>query len=1391
MVIARPPRGTRVVEEITNIDRSNTVNKDKAEDEKPIEVKEDALNLRARRRSTAVTRGKSKNDMAPTVLAKRQDTVMGAFPPKPVPPCIILGDRASSVVSASSHTGQDKEEVAPKTRTSARVRQKEANTIVPKAAAPVAQSSASPCAIPTLPTPSSSKADTTNSSKPANNRRRVVQPDPGLAELPKTSSAKALSHPVKRVSRSHSKRSTSPSVTPQTECETPTHALRSSKGQACYSSIPFPLADWDLDSITSGPMTKADVKDDKLMAVCAALDIFGNRALTAQEIGDTCVNRGWIRPSPALPPASIVQSAIRAYQRRCAAHQPERNCLVRKHILAGYAMESRLIPALHPSAAADGCRRKGMVYFLEGTVGEKTWANPFDDLPEESGESSLTTIKPGQSSQVKRTTSVKKGSERAKSISAPLATRESLERSAGDDSGKALKIKIKLGGMISNEVEAGRMTNDFKNISPKLETQEKLPVNVNMEVDSVPNLTPSPYYQSSESDSSDDSDNEVVQSAPTNIRDFARSFFVDTPLSASSSRRPSLGEASGPLPPLHLFPSNALESNFDDMDDYVPALSPYASQHASPSEDEDEIATSFMDIPPSTLSGIGLAATGKHVGFTTFDYRNLQMAEDQESNAYYSEVDTPATTPRDEPDHDMEDKQDNLCETFDEFVEADVDEDLQNAVEVLGRYLPVGTAEGNPLSPLKQASSPLSSGQQPDVAESATSGQHLAVRKPRRKSSVGARDFLKLSLTVPLCPDPGLLRSPISTNSRPGPIAQSYKDGDRTTVSPSTSHHSTGKDPMGLTEFDLLSELDKQAFLGDAESACVCNSESKDGSIDMDIDQEASPRRRNADDHQDNAMEDRVNTAWTPLLGPESVGLDEFETVWGYVNTSTFRPAGKDVRRRLDPDGHSICSNQSDHSARSIREGWGSIGVGSTTKDGQAKKARFAHAILQRNGSFSLGQPSLPLVPAQSPSRLTNATKLEVDEEAIGMEDVADAVLSAWADGETILEDEMMVDSFIDYGSSHEEEGYIATANEGLSTTDSLSLGVSPSSLSMFPACSISETRKQIPTASSSEVSSACDGMTAVNVTPLVSPARADNHVELRPVEIKTPITAPIVMSSATVPATKQPTPITVNPAPISIPTRLPSKLPAPPRPTASYTKPPGHFSRVIPDKIELSSTKTLNPPISAVIIDGISMFSVTWKSQAIYRRIDSDYINFSAFLRAVGCPTMTEVNMSCKSMATSVDVHGAVFPEVDGVWLPLDIASIEADKVDIPDELKDVLFRPDLACFFPPDLLRLKNVLREKGREMANRGGIVSGRLFGIPFICMKESSKVINKAKTVPPTKVIPVTPCKRPDESTKNKVDGPPTKRRKSLAAPLTNPAPARRSARTHTATKKNDF
>lgn len=98
-------------------------------------------------------------------------------------------------------------------------------------------------------------------------------------------------------------RTTEESVMPQTHgTSNPVVGLRSTKSSNHPASpIPFPTqamldADLSQDAQQSACLIEADFQDERLMAVCAALQSYNNRALTAAEIGETCVQRGWIRP---------------------------------------------------------------------------------------------------------------------------------------------------------------------------------------------------------------------------------------------------------------------------------------------------------------------------------------------------------------------------------------------------------------------------------------------------------------------------------------------------------------------------------------------------------------------------------------------------------------------------------------------------------------------------------------------------------------------------------------------------------------------------------------------------------------------------------------------------------------------------------------------------------------------------------------------------------------------------------------------------------------------------------------------------------------------------------------------------------------------------------------
>ncbi|CED84291.1 Transcription regulator HTH, APSES-type DNA-binding domain [Phaffia rhodozyma] len=109
-------------------------------------------------------------------------------------------------------------------------------------------------------------------------------------------------------------------------------------------------------------LAEEDLNDKVLMAICAAIWSSNNRALGLKELSHVCVSKGWLRSSPAITPEQQITSSIRSHARKAAL--TSRPCLLSKHLLLGSVAEAVLAPALHPDACADGRRPRGTVWYL-------------------------------------------------------------------------------------------------------------------------------------------------------------------------------------------------------------------------------------------------------------------------------------------------------------------------------------------------------------------------------------------------------------------------------------------------------------------------------------------------------------------------------------------------------------------------------------------------------------------------------------------------------------------------------------------------------------------------------------------------------------------------------------------------------------------------------------------------------------------------------------------------------------------------------------------------------------------------------------------------------------------------------------------------------------------
>jgi hypothetical protein len=943
--------------------------------------------------------------------------------------------------------------------------------------------------------------------------------------------------------------------------------------------------------------------------------------------------------SPALPSSSLVQSAIRAYQRRCATHHPERICLIRKHILAGYAMESRLIPALHPSAAQDGCRRKGMVFYLEGQVGHRVWSNPFDMLQDEDGTSdSMQIDKPAQETRCRKHSGIAKGKQtKGKLQPQPASTSADdvemeVERPPLQDKPSGLKIKIKLGGVYNGTMEPALYTplaDDFAMVVERDMTDDDSDDQGSSsedysEEESVfagrEDSYAFPEYGEDESEDSDDADDADGLPRNTSIKDLARSFFMDSPPEAIVTEPLPNHVRFSPLPSpaMSMFPANPLDSGIFDDTDYMPALSPPDEQAGSSSDDEDEAATEFMDtLDYGRLNRNNIST--KRVNFHPMAYRDAFSPTDLDG----SEIDTPATTPRtycddeDEPDVPK-------CEPADGAMDADaadVDDDLQKAVQVLGQLLPdfsdpSESIHGSHNSGFEATNTvetmEILANKQDVVDNPAQGATSSGIATRRRKTSIGARDFLRLSLPFPLCPAPSPLQSPAVPN-------QSGLDADFTRyhsldqMDDATAIRTTDsdKEKHAASVMELLPDLDQQLALADCELACVCNPEPLT-LASMRVDSlspaaktdESGPIEDNSGNHEHDLMEGMEDPqSWADLLGPESVGLEELDNVWGFMNAAVAAVAsGQSIRRRKgEADSRSIASTRSDSSDKTLQQKdiWGAIGVGGVDPSRRMEQARFRKALLSK--AKALVGAKLSTSPS-SPRKTQRAEQSVVEEEeAIGLEDVADAFISAWADGDTILEEDSLdIQSPNATAVNMDEEMTFTAGLYAESSADSI--GVSPSVLTNSVALGAVAVAIQ-------------DGPSKSDFSakPLHKAAKhVQTALEPCPVILQA---APVTCTSATHPPVDLPLQagggssasgdsasnlVTVP----GISTRFPIKLPAPPRPNA-HTKP-----QAITESNPAKSGPQHNPV--ATSSDLVSLTSVPWKGPSSCRRIVPDYGSFA-----------------------------------------------------------------------------------------------------------------------------------------------------------------------------------
>lgn len=292
--VGRPPAGSRNISEPVQMDVMEGGSGSGSRN---------GVALRARTRSTAGRRGSAATDTGSTItptpspMAPSARHVLEVVVKKPTAAMRKLfapqQDEAQShseMAEASDAKVEDKDDHEVKVRTSARMKQKEQKIIEKRQIREIGSMNI--------------ERQTPPSSNEAGGPRRNTSSRRSM-HLPLTPTSQTLDSPPMSPSKppipdeSRTKRSSSsvPSELPPPGTSTITgHGTRSNKSSSLNNAIPFP-ADGELSKADKkrGCLVDEDLADEKLMAICAALDFMENRALTAQEIGEVCLQQGWMR----------------------------------------------------------------------------------------------------------------------------------------------------------------------------------------------------------------------------------------------------------------------------------------------------------------------------------------------------------------------------------------------------------------------------------------------------------------------------------------------------------------------------------------------------------------------------------------------------------------------------------------------------------------------------------------------------------------------------------------------------------------------------------------------------------------------------------------------------------------------------------------------------------------------------------------------------------------------------------------------------------------------------------------------------------------------------------------------------------------------------------------
>ncbi len=601
--------------------------------------------------------------------------------------------------------------------------------------------------------------------------------------------------------------------------------------------------------------------------------------------------------------------------------------------------------------------------------------------------------------------------------------------------------------------------------------------------------------------------------------------------------------------------------------------------------------------------------------WNSFD-QNAFLASATDAALAEVEVDTPATTPGASGE----------CESSEVLrEESPSNEDsanLQSAVEMLAGLLPEGFFDQ--LSMFSPAATPQD-GMSPMEAPSFPP---LTARN--RSASQSAKDFLRITIPLPQGPAPSPLSSPSVAYSN-GEIFPSADDYALLRGLNRAAGSECGS--MDGNEFAL--DLHRQLAIVDTDNENVCRVESSSGKSDVSVasslqpgynprdgmktsrrmssplmrqasasslvsragfespskadrrrfpsvtpethrpasPSSPSPRLRHVNPVEDPLFKQNLQT----LLGPESVGVEDLDQVWGHVQ------AKMSFKGKKSPATSSRSSKVAGNRPRKQSiTGWGDIGVGCAGGPeikAKQERARFGQVLLERARVFA------EQVSCKATSRVVQEDAVMDDAEScIGMDDVNQAAAATLDDGLEGMQGDTRM-SFEEPAQSPSDQ----ISPQDLSMLSSRHFSFSMGTSAAISPCALS-------TSSDRPINPFSPPMTS---TSIMSPPHSQS------VDMGIPIhkirRSSIESSSSSDEETNNKM-SSCLPAPI-IQDRPLAPKPAPTRSTGLSGKPKPTTGGVF-----ISPCVPMWPEVRAIVHESIPIFSVMWNGVGAVRRIDTDY---------------------------------------------------------------------------------------------------------------------------------------------------------------------------------------